>query len=117
MPDLISLARALTTERPADAGPGFSLPELEFIEAVTFADVDSVLQMLRVLITEDWSGLPVWARNLSYRLACLQRPDDSNLLREAAADLYNFGPDWDDIAADLQVRSARDNDADQQPTT
>ncbi|MFE6806969.1 hypothetical protein ACFVEN_35750 [Streptomyces sp. NPDC057681] len=32
-------------------------------------------------------AMPVWARNLAFRLACLQRPDDPELLREAAADL------------------------------
>lgn len=38
-----------------------------------------------------------WARNLAYRLACLQRPDDPRLLREAAADLLCFGPDWENV--------------------
>lgn len=108
MPDLISLARAVMAGgRPADAEPGFALPEHEFVEAVSYADADAIREMLRVVIAEDWSGLPVWARNLSYRLACLQCPDDADLLREAAADLYNFGPDWDDIAADLQARADR----------
>ncbi|MEV5512333.1 hypothetical protein AB0L50_05145 [Streptomyces flaveolus] len=51
-------------------------------------------------------GLPPWARNPAYRLACLQRPDDPELLREAAADLLCFGPDWDAEAEDLERRAA-----------
>lgn len=58
--------------------------------------------MLRTVLDEDWIGLPVWARNLAYRLACLQKPDDPSLLREAAADLLAFGPDWDHIATELK---------------
>jgi hypothetical protein len=51
-------------------------------------------------------ALPPWARNLAYRLACLQRPDDPQLLREAASDLLSFGPDWDTFAEDLKRRAA-----------
>jgi hypothetical protein len=79
----------------------------EFIEAVTFAAPEEILQSLRRVLSDDWMGLPVWARNLAYRLACLQRPDDPGLLREAAADLLCFGPDWDDIAEELRARSTR----------
>ncbi|MFD4656189.1 hypothetical protein ACFWP2_11235 [Kitasatospora sp. NPDC058444] len=50
------------------------------------------------VFSDDWMGLPVWARNLAFRLACLQRPDDPALHREAAADLLSFGSDWDDQA-------------------
>ncbi|MEU5671160.1 hypothetical protein ACGF3C_09520 [Micromonospora sp. NPDC047762] len=45
--------------------------------------------------------------NLAYRLACLQRPDDLDLLREAAADLLSFGPDWDDHAERLKDQANR----------
>ncbi|MFB8238768.1 hypothetical protein ACFC58_19690 [Kitasatospora purpeofusca] len=79
--------------------------ERRFIEYVTFADVDEIIEMLNVVIDRDWMALPPWARNLSYRLACLQRPDDPQLLREAGADLYNFGPDWDEIAESLERRA------------
>ncbi|MFJ9576873.1 hypothetical protein ACIRQF_10895 [Streptomyces sp. NPDC101191] len=79
--------------------------ERRFVECVTFADAGEILAMLNTVIEADWMALPPWARNLSYRLACLQRPDDPDLLREAGADLYNFGPDWDDIAAVLEARA------------
>ncbi len=49
--------------------------------------------------------LPVWVRNLAYRLVLLQQPDDPALLREAAENLWQHGPDWDDIAADLNRRA------------
>ncbi len=78
----------------------------EFVEAVTFAGADEIRAMLREVLAEDWMALPPWARNLAWRLACLQRPDDAGLLREAAADLLCFGPDWDEEAADLQRRAA-----------
>ncbi|UFS96293.1 hypothetical protein [Nocardia huaxiensis] len=76
-----------------------------FIEIVTFAGADEILSMIRAENERDWMGLPVWARNLSYRLACLQRPDDSNLIREAAGDLFSFGPDWDGVASQLVDRA------------
>jgi hypothetical protein len=50
-------------------------------------------------------ALPPWARNLAYRLAVLQRPDDPQLLREAAAGLLSFGPDRDTFAEDLTSRA------------
>ncbi|MFI1510061.1 hypothetical protein [Streptomyces sp. NPDC020597] len=61
--------------------------------------------MLRDVLAEDWTAHPPWARALAYRLACLQRPDDSRLLREAATDLLSFGPDWDKHAEDLKKRA------------
>ncbi|WP_327289676.1 hypothetical protein [Streptomyces sp. NBC_01198] len=78
----------------------------DFIEKVTFADPGEIVSVLHDALAEDWMALPVWARNLAYRLACLQRPDDPDLLREAAADLFSFGPDWDDAAEDLKARAA-----------
>ncbi|MET7663965.1 hypothetical protein ABZT45_38720 [Streptomyces sp. NPDC005356] len=58
-------------------------------------------------LAENWMAMPVWARNLAFRLACLQRPDDPELLREAAADLLSFGPDWDHFAEELKARATR----------
>ncbi|MET9773775.1 hypothetical protein ABZ023_05825 [Streptomyces sp. NPDC006367] len=78
-----------------------------FVEAVTFAGAGDLRGMLRAVLAEDWSALPPWARALAYRLACLQCPGDPELLREAAADLRCFGPDWDAEAEDL-VRRAVD---------
>ncbi|MFB9431887.1 hypothetical protein [Streptoalloteichus tenebrarius] len=77
-----------------------------FIEILTFADADEILAMLHYVIEEDYFFL-VWARNLAYRLACLQRPDDPDLLREAAIDLFNFGPDWNDISDSLMAEADR----------
>jgi hypothetical protein len=85
-----------------------------FIEELTFADADAILAMLHELCPEFTGFLPVWARNLAYRLLLLQRPDDPALLREASHSLYLHGPDWDDIAADL-MRRADDLDPPQEP--
>ncbi|GAA2482637.1 hypothetical protein [Winogradskya humida] len=74
-----------------------------FIEALTFADADAILAMLRELSPNQLEGyLPVWVRNLAYRLVVLQRPGEPELMREAALNLWTYGPDWDDIAADLK---------------
>jgi hypothetical protein len=72
---------------------------------VTFASAEEIMAMLKVTFEEDWIALPVWARNLAFRLACLQRPEDVELLRAAASDLHAFGPDWDSIAEDLYRRA------------
>lgn len=79
---------------------------MEFVEKLTFAPADDILEMLGTDFEKRW-GLPVWARNLAYRLACLQRPDDPYLLRMAASDLYLHGPDWDHQAEELNRRAAR----------
>ncbi|GAA3085088.1 hypothetical protein GCM10017562_63750 [Streptomyces roseofulvus] len=80
--------------------------ERYFVEELTFADADAILAMLRELCPQYVDGnLPVWIRNLSYRLVLLQRPDEPELMREAAMVLQIFGPDWDDIAADLMKRA------------
>ncbi|MGI5284306.1 hypothetical protein ACQEVF_13320 [Nonomuraea polychroma] len=73
-----------------------------FVEELTFADADSILAMLRELCPHVVDGhLPVWVRNLAYRLVLLQRPDEPALMRQAAENLWLHGPDWDHIAADL----------------
>ncbi|MFI9206005.1 hypothetical protein [Streptomyces sp. NPDC053048] len=80
--------------------------EQYFVEELTFADADSILAMLRGLGPHVVEGrLPVWIRNLVYRLLLLQRPDDPALMREAADSLHLHGPYWDDIAADLRARA------------
>ncbi|MFD9414255.1 hypothetical protein [Streptomyces goshikiensis] len=88
--------------------PECGLPHVEhfFVEELTFADADAVLAMLRELCPHVADGLlPVWVRNLAYRLVLLQRPDDQALLREAALNLSLHGPDWDDIAEELTRRA------------
>ena len=80
--------------------------EYYFVEELTFADADAILGMLRELSPHLVDGyLPIWIRNLAYRLVLLQRPGDPALMREAAHSLALHGPDWDDIAADLERRA------------
>ncbi|AJC60556.1 MULTISPECIES: hypothetical protein [Streptomyces] len=80
--------------------------ERYFVEKLTFADAEEILAMLRELSPHLVDGqLPVWVRNLAYRLVLLQRPDEPVLMREAAHSLRLHGPDWDDIAADLAKRA------------
>lgn len=80
--------------------------ERHFVEQLTFADAESILAMLRELSPHLVDGnLPVWIRNLAYRLVLLQRPDEPLLMREAAASLHLHGPDWDDVAANLRKRA------------
>ncbi|GHJ47399.1 hypothetical protein Cs7R123_47410 [Catellatospora sp. TT07R-123] len=91
---------------------GYEHHERRFIEELTFADAESILAMLRELCPHLVDGLlPVWVRNLAYRLVLLQRPDHPVLMREAAQNLWFYGPDWDDIAAEL-IRRADALDAD-----
>ncbi|MFJ9690542.1 hypothetical protein [Kitasatospora sp. NPDC101183] len=96
MSDLPSATRALLAGESSAIAIGDA--ERTFIETITFAGPDEILDAVHQVLSDDWMGLPVWARNLAFRLACLQRPDDPALHREAAADLLSFGPDWDDKA-------------------
>jgi hypothetical protein len=97
---LLELARLLTGRHSDEVASAY-------VEVVTFASADEIVAMLKVMLEEDWMGLSVWARNLAFRLACLQRPEDVDLLRVAATDLHAFGPDWDTIAEDLYRRADR----------
>jgi hypothetical protein len=90
---------------------GVSVTTRQFIETVTFADPEEILAALRTIGADDPMAVPVWARNLAYRLAVLQRPDDAELLEEAGVDLYTYGPDWDGIAEELRQRAARMREA------
>ncbi|MFC6012568.1 hypothetical protein [Nocardia lasii] len=81
---------------------------------MTFADPADIVFMLQEELRRDWMAMPVWARNLSFRLACLQQPDNAELLREASVDLYSVGPDWDARARELaeqarELRTCRDD--------
>lgn len=106
MSDFLKAARDLIRARDGEGGlEGFALAATEFVEVVTFADPDVIHEGLRTVLDEDWMGLPVWARNIAFRLACLQRPEDPGLFRAAAVDLEAFGPDWDGIAAELNKQA------------
>jgi hypothetical protein len=106
MTELAALTRAILPIENSDQ-VAVGDPERAFIETVTFADAEQILDALHQAFSDDWMGLPVWARNLAYRLACLQRPNDPALQREAAVDLRCFGPDWDGIADALTQRAER----------
>lgn len=92
--------------RPAVIRCGQDIDDHYFIERLTFADAEEILTMLHELCPHLVDGLlPVWVRNLAYRLVLLQRPDDPALMREAAQNLWLHGPDWDDLAAALERRA------------
>lgn len=77
-----------------------------FLEHLTFATPDEIVAMMEDQSPQLADGqMSVWARNLAYRLACLQRPDEPALLRTAGMSLHLHGPDWDDIAEDLISRA------------
>jgi hypothetical protein len=107
---LLELARLLPERHSARVASAY-------VEVVTFAPPEEIVAMLWVMLEEDWMGLPVWARNLAFRLACLQRPEDAELLRAAASDLHAFGPDWDSIADDLLQRANRVASGQNPPTS
>lgn len=79
--------------------------EHRFIEVLTFSASTEIMQFLDEMYMKDFTALPVWLRNLAFRLACLQEPNNPGLLRKAAADLECFGPDWDDMVAELRNRA------------
>lgn len=87
--------------------PGLARSEAEyrFIETLTFSSSRDIVEFLDEMYVRDFTALPVWLRNLAFRLACLQEPDNPALLRKAAADLECFGPDWDDKVAELRQRA------------
>ena len=106
MSELSMLADVIADPKGPRSDQDRQVALMMFVEKLTFATVDDILEMLRVDFESRW-GLPVWARNLAYRLACLQRPDDPRLLRMAASDLYLHGPDWDHLAEELNQCAAR----------
>jgi hypothetical protein len=101
MPSLLELFDAI----PPEPGPRRSEAEYRFIEQLTFSSAQELLGFLDGALGRDLLLVPVWMRNLAYRLACLQEPDDTALLRRAAADLRFVGPDWNDAADDLVRRA------------
>ncbi|MBB2943216.1 hypothetical protein FB565_002929 [Actinoplanes lutulentus] len=107
MDDLVMSARAMVDAADASDHRAYNVAARDFVERVTFATADDITGMLREVFAADWMAMPPWARNLSYRLACLQRPDDAQLLQAAAVDLYSFGPDWDEHAERLSAEAGR----------
>jgi len=81
-------------------------PQARFIEVLTFSSFDEIVGVLDRSLGGEFFALPVWARNLAHRLACLQAPTNVDFLRRAAGDLRLFGPDWDDVADELYRRAS-----------
>lgn len=97
---LLALLRAVMVA-PGDAGAAQRL-----VERAAFAGAGELTDALDTAIAEDFLAVPPWARNLLFRLACLQSPADAALRRRAANDLRAFGPDWDDEADRLDAEAA-----------
>ncbi len=101
MPSLIELFDSI----PPEPGPERSEAEYRFIEQLTFSSAQEILSFLDGALGRDLLLVPVWMRNLAYRLACLQEPGNTSLLRRAASDLRFVGPDWNDTADELVRRA------------
>lgn len=105
MSDLTRLMSQISVGGVDGGAMGIPVEVQHFIEKLTFADPDDIWDSLQASLAEDWMALPVWARNLAFRLLCLQRPDDAEILGQAGSDLLSFGPDWDEFAEKLMARS------------
>jgi hypothetical protein len=79
-----------------------SAMEARFVELLTFAAAEDIIGLLEHIYQTDVLNMPVWMRNLAFRLACLQQPGNAAIRRAAAQDLRCFGPDWDAIADQLE---------------
>jgi hypothetical protein len=101
MPSLLELFDSI----PPQPAPEHSEAEYRLIEQLTFSSAQEILEFLDGGLKRDLLIIPVWMRNLAYRLACLQDPDNASLLRRAASDLQFVGPDWNDIAEGLLKRA------------
>jgi hypothetical protein len=73
-----------------------------FIELLTFAAAEDVIVLLEHVYQTDFLSMPVWMRNLAFRLVCLQQPMNATIRHVAAQDLRCFGSDWDVIADQLE---------------
>jgi len=81
--------------------------EHRFVEALTFSSFDEIIEMLNAIDAEYWTEFPIWARNLSYRLASLLEPKDVAIKERAAIGMRSFGPDWDAEADRLEADARR----------
>jgi hypothetical protein len=90
---------------PEEPGLTRSEAEYRFVEELTFSSPTAILEFLETALSRDVLLVPVWIRNLAYRLACLQEPNNPSLLRRAAADLSFVGPDWNKVADELIQRA------------
>ncbi|WP_330280388.1 hypothetical protein OHO83_37265 [Streptomyces sp. NBC_00569] len=77
MPELTQPTEELISSTYAEDAPRIPDPVRHFIEKITFATPEEILPALRGALAEDRMAMPVRARNLAFRLACLQRPGRS----------------------------------------
>ncbi|MCU0492729.1 MAG: hypothetical protein MUD01_14145 [Chloroflexaceae bacterium] len=80
--------------------------EYRLLEQLTFSGAAEIEAFLDDMQANYYDEVPVWLRNLAFRLACLLQPGNAVIRRRAANDLRAFGPDWDDIAAGLDQEAA-----------
>jgi hypothetical protein len=111
MSELLEFMWRVSPVADGDVGAPIDDKVRDFIEVLTFAKAEEILTALREIGTQDLMAVPVWARNLAYRLAVLQRPDDADLLLEASTDLFFFGPDWDPVAEEMKQRAEQMKEA------
>jgi hypothetical protein len=90
---------------PVTPGSDRCAAEHRFVEELTFSSAKNITEFIDEAYKADFAGIPVWLRNLAFRLACLQDPNNPKLLLRAAFDLECYGPDWDDLAEDLRRRA------------
>lgn len=69
--DLVRLTRDLIESTYEEGASRISDPVRDFVEKVSFARPEGILSAVRDVLAEDWMAMPIWARNLAYRLACL----------------------------------------------
>jgi hypothetical protein len=94
----------LYSQFPDTSDSAYFNAEHRFVEKLTFSSAKDIVEFMDEIYEKDFTGFPVWLRNLAFRLACLQEPNNASILWKAAVDLECFGPDWDDLAEDLRRR-------------
>jgi hypothetical protein len=79
--------------------------ENRFTELLTFSSFDEIVELLDDVDNNyNQIEIPVWTRILAYRLAYLQRPNDTDFMRRVILWLRLYGPDWDAEADKLETK-------------
>lgn len=84
--------------------------ERRFLETLVFSDIDEIVLLLDIVHERYLLEYPVWAHLITYRLACLLQPNNSEIRRNAVFWIRFFGPDWNGEANKLEDE-ARNIDA------
>lgn len=74
------------------------------MEQLTFKSSAEIMVMIDYAHEHYFLELPILVRNLAFRLAILQDPENVSLLERAASDLSLFSPDWDEEVKKLDQR-------------